>query len=143
MRKVMGYRLWVIGLIIFLSFLLTACATQPDYQASKSVPEQKADPYAWDFGKVKEGTILKHDFILKNESKAVLTIKNISTSCGCTVSEVKKKTLLLQESTLLGVRFNTKGYSSSVKQYIYVTTDSLDTSVIKFIIKAEVVKGGM
>lgn len=143
MRKVMGYRLWVIGSIIFLSFLLTACAAQPDYQPSENVAEQKADPYAWDFGNVKEGAVLKHDFIFKNESKSVLTIKGTATSCGCTVSEVKKKTLLSQESTLLTVQFKTKGYSGPVKQYIFVTTDSLDNPVVRFIIKAQVVKGGI
>jgi len=140
MKKVMGYRLWVIGLIIFLSFLIMACATQPDYQASESAPEQKADPYSWDFGQVKESEVLKHTFVLKNESEKTLTIKDVNTSCGCTASKVEKKILLPGESTQIEVRFKTKGYSGLTQQYIYVHTDSLDKSIIRFIIKADVIK---
>jgi len=98
------------------------------------------DHYSWDFGRVKEGEILKHDFILKNEYKNILNIKDINTSCSCTVSSIKKKTLLPGESTLIEVKFNTKGYSGPTQQFIYVNTDSLDNPILRFIIKAEVVK---
>jgi len=140
MKKVMGYRLWVIGLVIFLSFLIMACAMQPDYQASKSAPGQEADPYSWDFGRVKEGEALKHTFILKNESHKTMAINDVNTSCGCTASKVEKKILLPGQSATLEVQFNSKGYSGPVQQYVYVHTDSLDKPIIKFIIKADVIK---
>ena len=54
----------------------------------------QSDPYAWDFGRVKAGDVLKHEFIFKNDSKKTLTIKDVNTSCGCTVSEIKDKSLL-------------------------------------------------
>jgi hypothetical protein len=98
------------------------------------------DPYSWDFGKRQEGEVLKRTFILKNEYHKTLTIKDINTSCGCTVSRVKKKILLPGETTAIEVEFNTKGYSGGVKQYIYVHTDDLDNPVLRFIIKAEIVK---
>lgn len=130
-------------LALGLSLLFINFATIPGYSQNRKniTPEQKNEEiYSWDFGKVKEGAVLKHDFIFKNESKSVLTIKGIATSCGCTVSEIKKKTLLPKESTLLHVQFKTKGYSGPVKQYIFVTTDSLDRPVVRFIIEAQVVK---
>lgn len=98
------------------------------------------DPYAWDFGQVKQGQIIKHDFIFKNNFQKVLKIKNIDTSCGCTVSEVQKKVLLPQESTLVEVKFNAKGYSGDIKQFVYVNTDNVDNPVTRFIIKANVTK---
>ena len=96
--------------------------------------------YTWDFGKVQQGDIAKHNFTFKNETTATLHIKDINTSCGCTVSQVKKKTLLSGEETLIEVRFNSKGYSGGVKQFIYVHTDNLDKPLTRYIIKAEVVK---
>jgi hypothetical protein len=45
-----------------------------------------------------------------------------------------------KESTLLEVKFNSKGYSGPTQQYIYVHTDNLDNPVLKFTIKAEVIK---
>ncbi len=98
------------------------------------------DEFSWDFGVVKEGQVLQHDFIIKNESTRELNIKDVNTSCGCTVSKVKNKTLKPQESTLVEVKFNSKGYSGKVKQYVYVNTDSLDNPLLRYIITAEVVK---
>ncbi len=99
-----------------------------------------ADDYTWDFGQVKEGAVLKHDFSLKNVTGRVLNIKDINTSCGCTTSGTKQKSLKPGESTLIEVKFNSKGYSGNVEQFVYVNTDDLDNPVVKFIIKAYVAK---
>jgi len=122
-----------LGLLIL--FISTGCSTgqQPKEQGNSP------DPYTWDFGQVKEGQVLKHTFTLKNESTKTLKIKDVNTSCGCTASEAKKVILLPQESTTVEVKFNSKGYSGSAKQYIYVHTDDLDNPVIRFIIIAQVV----
>jgi hypothetical protein len=98
------------------------------------------DELSWDFGIVKEGQVLQHDFVIKNESGRELNIKDVNTSCGCTVSKAKNKTLKPQESTVIEVKFNSKGYSGKVKQYVYVNTDSLDNPLLRYIITAEVVK---
>ena len=101
---------------------------------------EKSDKYTWDFGYVREGQVLKHNFILKNDSNKPLLIKSVNTSCGCTASKAKKETLSSGETTDIEVSFNSKGYSGEVKQYIYVHTDNLDNETIRFIIKANVVK---
>lgn len=98
------------------------------------------DKDTWDFGKVKHGEILKHAFSLKNTTGKTLNIINISTSCGCTASEVKKKVILPGEESLIEVSFNTKNYSGDVKQYVYVTTDNKEESFLRFIIKAKIEK---
>jgi hypothetical protein len=124
--------------LLLLVFPVTGCYSQQQDSAKQA--QKPRDPYTWDFGQVKKGTVLKHDFTLKNESDKVLNILSVNTSCGCTVSKVQKKKLLPQEQTLIEVKFNTKGYSGPVQQYVYVNTDSLDNPVIKYIIKAELVK---
>ena len=99
-----------------------------------------SDPNEWDFGQVKQGVILKHDFVLKNQTNDILEIDSIHTSCGCTVSQSEKKSLLPQASTNIKVTFNSHGYSGPVKQFVYVNTNNADVGIIRFIIKAEVVK---
>jgi len=131
-------------LILFLLFIFSGCCNgaQARSQDNPAVEaeEEPADPQAWDFGRVKAGKVLKHTFTLKNESGKTVNIIDVNTSCGCTVSEVKKKTLAPQESTPLEVRFDTEGYFGQVTQYIYVRTDDLDNLVVKFTIKANIVK---
>lgn len=101
---------------------------------------QKSDPYTWDFGRAKEGEVLKHGFTFRNEGKSVLTIKEINTSCGCTLSEVKKKTLQPGEATTIEVQFKSKGYSGPSQQFVYVHTDALDNPILRYIIKADLNK---
>jgi len=98
------------------------------------------DPFSWDFGRVKEGSVLKHDFSFKNSSEETLKILDINTSCGCTVSSVNKKVLLPGEETVIEVKFKTAGYLGATQQFVYVNTDSLDNPVLRFIIRAEVSK---
>jgi len=128
MKKCTVHSVQCTGLAVFLFFLQIVCYAK------------NPDPYTWDFGRVRQGEILRHDFLLKNESNKVLNIKSVDTSCGCTVSKTKKSALLPQEATLIEVNFDSKGYLGPVQQVVYVNTDRLDTPVIRYIIKAEVVK---
>ena len=100
----------------------------------------QTDSYEKDFGVVKEGENLKHSFLVLNDSDKVLKIKSVDSSCGCTVSEVDRKDVAPKESFTLNVEFKTKGYSGEVQQFVYLYTDNIENSLIRFIIKAKVVK---
>jgi hypothetical protein len=127
--------------ILFLSILPLGCFGQNQPSKIDKIEDSKAtDHFSWDFGQVEQGKILQHTFILKNESDKTLNIKDINTSCGCTVSKVEKKTLSPGESTSIDVRFNSKGYSGPLQQFIYVNTDSLDNPILKYTIKTNVAK---
>jgi hypothetical protein len=130
---------------IFFSFIICIPATGCFSQNKNITTEEKkaeGDIYTHDFGQVKAGQVLTHNFEFKNETKTVLIVKDVNTSCGCTISDVKKKKLAPGESTEIKVKFNSKGYSdqSHVTQYVYVNTDDIDNPVVRYIIKALVVK---
>jgi hypothetical protein len=120
--------------------LLSGCAAASEGGIVEDVKQQEALERVWDFGQAQEGEVLKHTFVLKNRSDKTLNIGEVHTSCGCTVSKVGKNSLAPQEETSIEVAFKTKGYSGAVQQFIYVNTDDPQNSVIRFIIKAEVVK---
>lgn len=120
----------VIGLFLFSLFIFQFTYAQDDITSGNE----------WDFGRVKQGQVLKHDFTLKNETKGELKIIGINTSCGCTASNSDKESLKPGESTAIKVTFNAKGYLGQVKQFIYVNTDNAELAVVRFIIKAEVIK---
>ena len=126
MRKIIT--LFLLSFLVFLQF---------NYAETNIL-----DSNEWDFGKVKQGEILKHGFIFKNESKDVLNITGLNSSCGCTASQADKKSLKPSETTTINVSFNPHGYSGQVKQFVYVNTDNAEAAVVKFTIKAEVVKEG-
>jgi hypothetical protein len=94
-------------------------------------------PDLWDFGAVKAGSILDHEFVITNDSAKDLVIKDTTTSCGCTVSEIKNKLLKPGESTTVLIKLDTKGYTGNVQQFVYVNTDSMDKPIIRFTVKAK------
>lgn len=120
----------------FLVFILNGCYAQ--HQVFTSGPAQPEDSTIWDFGSIKPDQERTHAFILKNETSQAFNIKDISTSCGCTVSRAAKTTLAPGESTAIEVTFNSKGYSGSIRQFVYVYTDRPDDSIIKFTITATI-----
>jgi len=123
MRKIIG--------ILLVSFFIFQFA-----HAENNI----ADPNEWDFGQAKPAPVLKHDFLFKNETKSVLNITSVNTSCGCTASQPQKKSLKPEETTKINVTFNPHGYLGPVKQFVYVNTDNADLAVVRFTIKAEIVK---
>jgi hypothetical protein len=131
-------RLSLLILFLISSVPLTGCYSQ---NFTVSAPKQEAgDPYSWDFGSIPEGVVVKHAFVLKNESSRPLAIKDLTSSCGCTASKIGKRILLPGESDSIEVEFKSKGYSGPVQQFVYVNTDRLEDPIIKFSIKANVVK---
>ncbi len=131
-------------LILWLLFILVGCraAIQPQNSVfrEEKAKEGAIDPYVWDFGKAKEGKVLKHNFIFKNEAKGNLKIEKLGSSCGCMVPQAKKKILAPQESAIIEVNFNTKGYSGEVSQFVYVNTDNSLNPIIRLTVKARVEK---
>ncbi|MCM8789485.1 MAG: DUF1573 domain-containing protein [Candidatus Omnitrophica bacterium] len=145
-KKVIGYRLKVIGLNLFMSFLQINCFVQgaDSGQATVSLKieaqAQESNPYFWDFGPIREGEIAEHIFTIKNDSLTAIQITGINTSCGCTASKVQKEELSPGDKTEIEVKFNSKGYSGQIEQFVYVNTNNPDNPVIKLTIKAQVIK---
>ena len=109
--------------VLALSLLGLACFAQNKTEINATQPLNPQE-ITWDFGQVKAGEVARHVFVLKNEFRKELDIKDVSTSCGCTGSQVKKKKLLPGESTDIEVTFNSKGYLGAVKQFVYLFTDN-------------------
>ncbi len=128
-------------LYVFIAVLLAVAI----YYFIRSAPDQRArrrtqSIYAWNFGQAKEGSVLRHDFILNNDTAKPFNVLTARTTCGCTVARARKNKLLPGESTAIEVKFDTRGYSGQTRQVIYVVTDRIDKSLIKYIIKADITK---
>lgn len=63
----------------------------------------------FNFGDIKQGETVSHVFVLSNSGGDLLTISNVTASCGCTAAAPEKKELAPGESTNLTVKFNSAG----------------------------------
>lgn len=75
------------------------------------------------FGEIDSGKIVDLEFKFKNVGDEVLIIKNISASCGCTATQLKKREYKPGESGVLPVQFNSRGYNGKVTKNITISTN--------------------
>jgi len=75
---------------------------------------------ARDFGKVKQGDVLTHEFVFKNEGGAPLVIERVESTCGCTAALVSEQTIAPGKEGRVKVAFDTRGYMARLTRYIYV-----------------------
>ncbi len=74
------------------------------------------------FGTVYQTGALVHQVItLQNSGKDSITIKKVSTSCGCTAALASRDILAPGEKTEVKIQFNPTGYIGDVTKYIYIS----------------------
>jgi hypothetical protein len=78
---------------------------------------------AIDFGEIDSGKTVEVKFEFENSGDALLKIKNVVPSCGCTTSILEKKEYKPGEKGTIPAKFNTTGYSGKVIKSINVLTD--------------------
>jgi hypothetical protein len=76
-----------------------------------------------DFGDINQGDEVECTFILKNEGKRDLIIRNVKTSCGCTAVTPEKKIISQNESVPLKVKFSSAGKMGRQNKSITVITN--------------------
>lgn len=76
----------------------------------------------FDFGRITEGKMVTHEFIIKNTGKKDLIISNVDASCGCTVPrEWPKHPLKSGETGKIIVHFDSEGRANkAIKKTIRV-----------------------
>jgi hypothetical protein len=85
-------------------------------------PVAQVDKKVFDFGTIVQGAKVGHSFMLSNDGKKDLLIRNVKTTCGCTA--VKHENLVKPgESIDLRVEFNSRGKRSRQNKSITVTTN--------------------
>ena len=93
----------------------------------------------YDFGTIdNEGKVL-HDFTITNQGTALLEIKDVKTSCGCTVAELNDKLLDPGESTDISATFSLAGKKGLQSKFITITSNDPATPSYKLQIKGTAV----
>ncbi len=79
----------------------------------------------YDFGRIKAGTIVTHEFKFKNTGKNPLIIKNAEASCGCTVAEYQKEPIPVGGTGTILAKFNSEGRNSMQAKYVTVHANTI------------------
>jgi hypothetical protein len=96
-----------------------------------NAPRAQLDEESFNFGNIKQGQLVAHDFVLKNEGKDPLIIRKISTTCGCTASKPDTYEIKGGESTVLKCTFDSRGKKGKQFQAItLILNDPLQSNLV-------------
>lgn len=112
--------------------------------------EQKAnapvisfDDKNFDFGKIKRGEIINHEYRFTNKGKSNLLIRKVVATCGCTAVNISEQVISPGKSGIIKASFNTTGYSGSQNKTITVISNDPSNSKVMLWIRGEVVDPSM
>ena len=93
----------------------------------------------FDFGTVKEGTVVDHTFKFKNEGTEPIIIGQVSTSCGCTTPNYTKDPVLPGKEGEISVSFNSAGHPG-VQQKLVTVSSNAENPILTVELKGTVEK---
>lgn len=102
-----------------------------DSTSTAITPEMKANATAikfeeetFDFGKIKQGEKVTHNFGFTNTGDKPLIITEAHATCGCTVPEPPKEPIKPGEKGVIKVVFNSEGKSGLQDKQVYVSANT-------------------
>jgi hypothetical protein len=108
-----------IAVLVPAAFLIIAAAAAAQAQKPKAVFKETSH----DFGKVKQGDVVTHEFVFTNDGDAVLVVDKVETTCGCTAALVSEKKIAPGKQGRIKTTFDTRGYSGRLSRYLYLVSN--------------------
>ncbi len=121
--------LFHIGILIVLTLNLSA---------QQKAPKLEVTDREHDFGILKDGEIVTHEYVIKNIGNDLLRIEQVRSSCGCTAVLPEKDRIEPGDFTTIKVTFNTYRRIGKQKKYVYVFTNDPNESDIRLSFTADV-----
>lgn len=118
MRSWSNQKRQILSVLMFISILYSGSLL-----FARKGPKIVFKEESWDFGSVKQGKVLTHVFVFKNEGDKTLKIDRVRTTCGCTAALVSEREIAPGKKGEIKVVFNTKGYGGSSSKYIFVESN--------------------
>ncbi|WP_430816653.1 DUF1573 domain-containing protein [Carboxylicivirga sp. RSCT41] len=109
-----------------------------DAEKLKKAPVATIEEKNWNFGDIKQGDVVKHQFEVKNTGKTQLIIRKVKASCGCTAIKPAKTILEPGETTLIAAQFDSKGKSGRQTKTVRIVTNDPKTTTHTLMITGNV-----
>lgn len=100
----------------------------PGADSDGAVLEVTADSY--DFGVVKEGEKVEHEFKFTNTGNSPLIVSNVQASCGCTTPEYSKNPIAPGDEGMVKVIFNSAGQVGKQHKVITVVSNAASRNTL-------------
>jgi len=106
----------------------------------RTQPKLKLDNMSYDFGLIKQGDKVTTAFNIANSGAGQLIIYKVKPSCGCTVTNLDKKTLASGEVGKLTITFDSQGKEGVQDKHINLYTNDPTNANPVITLKAKIQK---
>ncbi|MCS6895921.1 MAG: DUF1573 domain-containing protein [Bacteroidia bacterium] len=107
-------------------------------EALKVAPRAEFSATEFNYGKIKAGDKVTHEFRITNTGKKPLIIRKVKASCGCTAANPDKSELKPGESTTIKVTFDSTGRSGRDSKTVTVITNDPRQPTTNLVIQGEI-----
>lgn len=107
---------------------------------NRPAPKIQFSSVAYDFGKVKQGEVIKHDFIFTNVGASTLEITDVKPGCGCTTAGSWDKKVEPGKTGSIPLQFNSSGFGGSVSKSAIVTCNDPSQATLSLTLNGTVWK---
>lgn len=80
----------------------------------------------FDFGKIKAGEKVKHDYWIKNVGDKPLFIANVQASCGCTIPQFPTEPIMPGQTGVVILEFNSAGKHGHVQKNALIMANAIN-----------------
>jgi len=105
-----------------------------------NAPSIEVDDRVFNFGEIKQGEKVSHNFKLTNTGKSDLILRKIRASCGCTAIEPEKSVISPGESANVVAEFNSRGMSGRQNKSVTIYSNDPQRSTLLLRLSGSVVK---
>jgi hypothetical protein len=96
------------------------------------------DPRTHDFGTIREGDRPSCSFRFVNPADVPVTALSLRIPCGCAKTTFRETVLGPGEETAFEIRLESAGLRGKVSKSVYLVTDSKETPLVRYVMKADV-----
>lgn len=115
-------------LVLSVGIILCALSTFAQSATKKAEEMIKFKETTYNFGKIKKGVPVTHEFPFSNINDNPIVITNASASCGCTTPDWPKAAIMKDKSDKITAGFNA-GAVGPFNKSIFVTVDGASAPV--------------
>jgi hypothetical protein len=107
-------------------------------EQKSNAPVISFDNLTYDFGTIKHGDKVSHEYKFTNKGKSNLLIRKVSASCGCTAINISEQVIAPGKTGVIRADFDSTGKTGKQNKTVTVITNDPVSSKITLWIKAEV-----
>lgn len=102
------------------------------------LPRIVLEDTGWDFGEIDQGRVVKKTFVIQNQGDANLILRDVESTCGCTVPRVPREPIPPGGSVELEITFDSKARKGDQNKTVGITSNDPARPKVNITIKGKV-----